>query len=553
MSEQFPLPTSARETIIEAGDGQTAFGPFDWILFAEADVKVYVAAADGAPFAQQIGGWVVLATSDLPGFFQIVFNDGRSAGEVVRITGSRIHNRETNITQGGAVRAAPLEAELDTQTVVLQEIRRDVSRNVNLVEDVSELVVLAEEAAEGLEMAQVAAETAQAGAETAETGSVEALNAVLTAQAGAEVAEANAETAETNAATSEGVAASHATAASGSATAAATAQTGAETARAGAEQAETDAETAQASAETAETNAEAAEANAAGSATGAFGFATAATTAQTLAEAARDAAAGYAAGLNLPDITGGDAGRYLAVNGGATGYEHKAAPGDVIGPAGGVANGEIPLFDTTTGKLLKGSGLTLASLEARLDGRIGIPFLIRAATPPDGAFAEDGSVIAVATYPEFVAVSYCGDGENATADYHYRCTNPANPGGSRAIAGAYFVLCDSRGEGIRGWDNGRGVDPGRSLWRMQLDAAPEIAGTFGGGGRGLLSGATGCFELDGSTTPAVAPGVAGSWRTGAAFSAKLSSPAYGRNGATEVRGRGSAALACIWYENRSAP
>ena len=37
-----------------------------------------------------------------------------------------------------------------------------------------------------------------------------------------------------------------------------------------------------------------------------------------------------------------------------------------------------------------------------------------------------------------------------------------------------------RGEFIRGWDNGRGADPGRALASLQMDAIRNISGSFSG-------------------------------------------------------------------------
>lgn len=49
-----------------------------------------------------------------------------------------------------------------------------------------------------------------------------------------------------------------------------------------------------------------------------------------------------------------------------------------------------------------------------------------------------------------------------------------------AFAYPSLVLPDLRGEFIRGWDNGRGVDPGRVLGSVQGDAIRNIYGTFAG-------------------------------------------------------------------------
>ncbi|QHP82406.1 tail fiber protein [Pectobacterium odoriferum] len=47
------------------------------------------------------------------------------------------------------------------------------------------------------------------------------------------------------------------------------------------------------------------------------------------------------------------------------------------------------------------------------------------------------------------------------------------------------VLPDLRGEFVRGWDDGRGVDAGRALLSAQSDAIRNITGTFNPGGNGV--------------------------------------------------------------------
>ena len=61
------------------------------------------------------------------------------------------------------------------------------------------------------------------------------------------------------------------------------------------------------------------------------------------------------------------------------------------------------------------------------------------------------------------------------------------------------VMSEIRGEFVRAWDNGRGVDPGRTLLSSQLDALQNITGTisFRGGvstGFGVLQGGSGPFS-----------------------------------------------------------
>ena len=57
-----------------------------------------------------------------------------------------------------------------------------------------------------------------------------------------------------------------------------------------------------------------------------------------------------------------------------------------------------------------------------------------------------------------------------------------------------FNVPDLRGEFIRGWDDGRGVDTGRTLGSSQGDAIRSITGSFNGIDISNESGATGVFE-----------------------------------------------------------
>lgn len=88
-------------------------------------------------------------------------------------------------------------------------------------------------------------------------------------------------------------------------------------------------------------------------------------------------------------------------------------------------------------------------------------------TAPAGWLKANGAAVAVASYPGLTAAIYCGDANNATAVWGYRCTGSANPSTTRSTTGAFIVLPDYRAEFPRGWDDGRGVDAGRSLWSWQ--------------------------------------------------------------------------------------
>lgn len=89
---------------------------------------------------------------------------------------------------------------------------------------------------------------------------------------------------------------------------------------------------------------------------------------------------------------------------------------------------------------------------------------------PPGFLEADGSVRSTATYPDLAA--YLGTTFNTG-------TEPAG----------HFRLPESRGEFLRGWDHGRGVDADRAIGSYQLDALQNIIGMFGGGEASKTSGA----------------------------------------------------------------
>lgn len=80
-------------------------------------------------------------------------------------------------------------------------------------------------------------------------------------------------------------------------------------------------------------------------------------------------------------------------------------------------------------------------------------------TVPPGFLELDGSLQSVATYPDLAA--YLGT-------YYNKAGDPAG----------YFRVPETRGEFLRGWDHGRGVDAGRAIGSDQLDALQNITGAF---------------------------------------------------------------------------
>ncbi|EHL6020594.1 TPA: phage tail protein [Escherichia coli] len=115
--------------------------------------------------------------------------------------------------------------------------------------------------------------------------------------------------------------------------------------------------------------------------------------------------------------------------------------------------GKQPLDNTLTNL----SGKDVAGLLAYLglgEGSalpVGVPVPWPSATPPTGWLKCNGAVFSAVEYPK-LAKAY-----------------PTNK------------LPDLRGEFIRGWDDGRGIDAGREILSAQGDAIRNITGTFGDG------------------------------------------------------------------------
>lgn len=132
---------------------------------------------------------------------------------------------------------------------------------------------------------------------------------------------------------------------------------------------------------------------------------------------------------------------------------------------------------------------------------VGVPVPWPSATPPTGWLKCNGAPFSAEEHPELAKVY------------------PTNE------------LPDLRGEFIRGWDDGRGVDSGRNLVTAQGDAIRNITGQFFAGTAGnsqyVFSGANGAFTRSGLP---LGPNIAGNSGTGeqrssgVEFSASLQVP-----------------------------
>ena len=96
---------------------------------------------------------------------------------------------------------------------------------------------------------------------------------------------------------------------------------------------------------------------------------------------------------------------------------------------------------------------------------VGVPVPWPSATPPAGWLKCNGAPFSAEEYPD-LAKAY-----------------PTNK------------LPDLRGEFIRGWDDGRGIDAGREILSAQGDAIRNITGSLGFRSDGLFTVASGVFSL----------------------------------------------------------
>ena len=144
------------------------------------------------------------------------------------------------------------------------------------------------------------------------------------------------------------------------------------------------------------------------------------------------------------------------------------------------------------------------------DGAAGVTVWFAADSPPPGYLECDGASLSTTTYAGLYAV----------IGYVF--------GGS----GASFNLPDLRGEFVRGWDNGRGIDSGRAFGSTQghaLDDHQHHMANSGSANRSATAG--GAFAF---------------W-TGAGWNTYATGYAVGAQTSTETRPRNVALLACIKY------
>lgn len=137
------------------------------------------------------------------------------------------------------------------------------------------------------------------------------------------------------------------------------------------------------------------------------------------------------------------------------------------------SNGALPVNQGGTGATNAADARTNLGLGEGSALPVGAPVPWPSETPPTGWLKCNGAPFSAEEYPK-LAKAY-----------------PANK------------LPDLRGEFIRGWDDGRGVDSGRTLLSAQNDAQQNITGNFGVNVNGLFSVGNGVFTTAGSAVNVV--------------------------------------------------
>ncbi|WP_085710852.1 MULTISPECIES: phage tail protein [unclassified Pseudomonas] len=150
---------------------------------------------------------------------------------------------------------------------------------------------------------------------------------------------------------------------------------------------------------------------------------------------------------------------------------------------------------------------------------VGATVAFPAGVVPPGYLEADGSLFPDALYPHLAA----------------HLSKKFNIAGDDA---SYTRLPDTRGEFLRGWDHGRGVDAGRQIGSLQSDALQEHWHTV------LTPGTGSVMPTDGNITTFEFPTV--SFGKGGPVNGRiLATGVMGARLATETRGRNLAVMWCI--------
>lgn len=140
MSFQYPLPPGIRQVAPDyVSDGSTTVFGFPFRLWSAADLYVGTAPAGTIPGPGNVSFTRLTLNVD----YTVTINGAYSAsvtllaaqpvGTLIRLQGLRTPSRTTSVINDGVVQSAPMESELDVVEATLQEVRRDVVAQSDLI------------------------------------------------------------------------------------------------------------------------------------------------------------------------------------------------------------------------------------------------------------------------------------------------------------------------------------------------------------------------------------------------------------------------------------
>ena len=126
----YPLPRQLRESAVLVGDGTAGpYGPSTYRIFDVADVAVYARAEGEESYSDVTDGCAIEKTAGAAfDTFSVTFGAAVHATTHWYSQARRRHERQSAVTQGGAISGIELEKELSKQATVLSETRRDIDR-----------------------------------------------------------------------------------------------------------------------------------------------------------------------------------------------------------------------------------------------------------------------------------------------------------------------------------------------------------------------------------------------------------------------------------------
>ncbi len=148
MSVANPIPRQTRRQTIITGAGQLVFGPTTFKVYDPLDVAVFARDPASSLYVRlDAADFTATLTGPAPAPCTVTLDTARPTGASLRLDSRRTHERLTDVTRSGTIHGASMETELDKQTTLFQELRRDVDEALQPVEGLAAAVTAAENAA----------------------------------------------------------------------------------------------------------------------------------------------------------------------------------------------------------------------------------------------------------------------------------------------------------------------------------------------------------------------------------------------------------------------